>query len=59
MPESMREVGVHTVFTFSIGKILGKSYTKSGMILYRNIKDVTFQRWMATVPFSEPPRYLS
>ena len=52
MPEIMRRVRTGKILTFSIDQtVFSKLVNRFGMITSRNIEDMSFSRWMATVVF--------
>ena len=52
MPEVTRRVRIGIILTFSMGeRFFSKLENRFGMITGRNIKGMSFSRWMATVPF--------
>ena len=52
MPEITRRVRIGMILTFSIDeKFLSKLENRFGMVMGRNIQGMSFNRWMATVPF--------
>ena len=52
MPEIMRSVRIGKILTFSNDeRVFSKLENRFGMITDRNIKDMSFSRWMATVLF--------
>ena len=51
MPEVSRRVRIGKVLTFSIdGRIFGMLKNRLGMISSRNIKGMSFRRWLAAIP---------
>ena len=47
----LREVRIVKILTFSINeKVFSKLKNRLGMITDKNIQDMRFSRWMATVP---------
>ena len=52
MPEITRGVRIENILTFFIDeRIFSKLENRFGMITGRNIKGMSFSRWMATVSF--------
>ena len=52
MPEITKRVRIEKLLTFSIdGRVFSKLENRFGMITSRNIKGISFSRWMATVQF--------